>query len=206
MVETEQSGSTAACVCLAMDHADVLQILPQLDSLSALAPRWACFFRIVSEAIVLVLSVFGPRCPKFTWRLLRAGPLNLILKLVIIDQRITVRPALFACIQFRLWRPVGDRECCVPALQFGEIAMISPTKCRKFAAECKLLALSSDISAQRSLEQTIMALNWAALADEIDRDNARAASVVFSPLGGPVASSNLACLTHPRRQVGEVAA
>jgi hypothetical protein len=70
--------------------------------------------------------------------------------------------------------------------------MISPTKCRKFAAECKLLALSSDISAQRSLEQTIMALNWAALADEIDRDNTRAASAAFYPLGGPVVSSNLA--------------
>jgi len=63
--------------------------------------------------------------------------------------------------------------------------MISPTKCRKYAAECRLLASSSDISAQRSLEQTIMALNWAALADQIDRDNARAASVAFSPLGGP---------------------
>ena len=84
--------------------------------------------------------------------------------------------------------------------------MISPTKCRKFAAKCKLLALSSDISAQRSLEQTIMALNWAALADEIDRDNARAASAAFYPLGGPVVSSNLACLTHPCHQAGDVAA
>jgi len=51
-----------------------------------------------------------------------------------------------------------------------------------------------------------MALNWAALADEIDRDNARAESAAFYPLGGPVVPSNLACLTHPCRQAGEVAA
>jgi hypothetical protein len=31
-------------------------------------------------------------------------------------------------------------------------------------------ASSSDISTQRSLEQSIMALNWSALADEIDRE------------------------------------
>jgi hypothetical protein len=84
--------------------------------------------------------------------------------------------------------------------------MISAKQCRKYAAECKLLASSSNISAQRSLEQTIMALNWAALADDTDRDNARAASAAFYPLGGPVVSSNLAFLTHPRRQADEVAA
>jgi len=51
-----------------------------------------------------------------------------------------------------------------------------------------------------------MALNWAALADEIDRDNARAADAAFSPQGGPVVSLNLACLTHPRHKAGEVTA
>jgi hypothetical protein len=39
-----------------------------------------------------------------------------------------------------------------------------------------------------------MELNWAALADEIDRGNGRAASAAFSPLGGPVVSSNVAVL------------
>ena len=37
-----------------------------------------------------------------------------------------------------------------------------------------MLALSIDISTQRSLEQSIMALNWEALADQIDHDNAQA--------------------------------
>jgi hypothetical protein len=43
-----------ANVCFADDGAvqTVCKILPKLDSLSALAPRWACFFRIMSEAIV----------------------------------------------------------------------------------------------------------------------------------------------------------
>jgi len=51
--------------------------------------------------------------------------------------------------------------------------MISAKQCRIYAAECRLLASSNDISSQRSLEQMIMALNWSALADEIDRENAK---------------------------------
>jgi hypothetical protein len=58
--------------------------------------------------------------------------------------------------------------------------MISAKQCRVYAAECKVLASSSDISTQRSLEQSIMALNWSALADEIDIDSARAAYAAFS--------------------------
>jgi hypothetical protein len=52
--------------------------------------------------------------------------------------------------------------------------MISAKNCRIRAAECKVLASSIDIPAQRSLEQSIMALNWEALADQIDHDNSQA--------------------------------
>jgi hypothetical protein len=83
--------------------------------------------------------------------------------------------------------------------------MITAKKCRIYAAECKLLASSSGISSQRSLEQLIMALNWAALADEIDRDYAQAATSAFSTLGGPVVPSNLAYLGRIRHQASEVA-
>jgi hypothetical protein len=51
--------------------------------------------------------------------------------------------------------------------------MISAKECRLYAAECRLRSSSSDASTQRSLEQSIMALNWSALADEIDRENAK---------------------------------
>jgi hypothetical protein len=49
--------------------------------------------------------------------------------------------------------------------------MISAKQCRIFAAECKMRASSRDVSTQRSLEHWIMALNWIALADEIDREH-----------------------------------
>ena len=52
--------------------------------------------------------------------------------------------------------------------------MITAEKCRIRATECKVLAASIDIPTQRSLEQSIMALNWEALADQIDDDNAQA--------------------------------
>ena len=52
--------------------------------------------------------------------------------------------------------------------------MITAEKCRTRAAECKTFASSIDIPTQRSLEQSIMALNWEALADQIDDDNAQA--------------------------------
>jgi hypothetical protein len=48
--------------------------------------------------------------------------------------------------------------------------MISAKQCRMYAAECKMRASSSDVSTQRSVEHRIMALNWLALADEIDRE------------------------------------
>jgi len=84
--------------------------------------------------------------------------------------------------------------------------MINARQCSKYAAECRLLASSNDISPQRSLEQSIMALNWAALADEMDHENALAKPAAFSPLGAPVVPSSLAHLTYPCRQAGEVAA
>jgi hypothetical protein len=84
--------------------------------------------------------------------------------------------------------------------------MISAGKCRIYAAECELLASSSGVSSQRSLEQSIMAFNWTALADEIDRENAQVASAAFSPLGGPVVLSNLAWFKRVCRQAGEVTA
>ncbi len=58
--------------------------------------------------------------------------------------------------------------------------MITAEKCRMRAAECRVLASSIDIPAQRSLEQSIMALNWEALADLIDHDNSQATATVFS--------------------------
>jgi hypothetical protein len=58
--------------------------------------------------------------------------------------------------------------------------MISAEKCRIHATECKILASSVDMSAQRSLEQSIMALNWEALADQIDHENSHATAAAFS--------------------------
>jgi hypothetical protein len=58
--------------------------------------------------------------------------------------------------------------------------MISAEKCRIRAIECKALASSVDMPIQRSLEQTIMALNWEALADQIDRENSHANAAAFS--------------------------
>jgi hypothetical protein len=52
--------------------------------------------------------------------------------------------------------------------------MITAEKCRIRATECKTLASSIDIPTRRSLEQSIMALNWEALADQIDDDNSQA--------------------------------
>jgi hypothetical protein len=52
--------------------------------------------------------------------------------------------------------------------------MITAEKCRIRATECKTFASSIDIPPQRSLEQSIMALNWEALADQIDDDNSEA--------------------------------
>jgi hypothetical protein len=52
--------------------------------------------------------------------------------------------------------------------------MITAEKCRIRATECKALASSIDTPTQRSLEQSIMALNWEALADQIDDDNSQA--------------------------------
>jgi predicted ABC-type ATPase len=53
--------------------------------------------------------------------------------------------------------------------------MITAEKCRLHAAECKILASSIYIPTQHSLEQSIMALNWEALAEQIDHDDSQAA-------------------------------
>jgi hypothetical protein len=55
--------------------------------------------------------------------------------------------------------------------------MIIAEKCRIRATECKTPASSIDVPTQRSLEQSIMALNWEALADQIDHDNSQATEV-----------------------------
>ena len=52
--------------------------------------------------------------------------------------------------------------------------MITAEKCRIRATKCNTLASSIDIPTQRSLEQSIMALNWEALADQIDDDDSQA--------------------------------
>jgi hypothetical protein len=49
--------------------------------------------------------------------------------------------------------------------------MITAEQCRIRAAECKTFASSIDIPTQRSHEKSVMALNWEALADQIDDDN-----------------------------------
>jgi hypothetical protein len=58
--------------------------------------------------------------------------------------------------------------------------MITTEKCRMHATECRVLASSMDIPAQRSVEQSIMALNWEALADLIDHDDSQATAAAFS--------------------------
>jgi hypothetical protein len=57
--------------------------------------------------------------------------------------------------------------------------MITAEKCRIRATECRTFASSIDIPTQRSLEQSIMALNWEALADQIDDDNSEARLVAL---------------------------
>jgi hypothetical protein len=70
--------------------------------------------------------------------------------------------------------------------------MISAENCRIRATECKVLASSIDIPAERSLEQSIMALNWEALADHIDHDNSQATEArlvaLFAGLFRPLAA------------------
>ena len=58
--------------------------------------------------------------------------------------------------------------------------MITAEKCRIHATECRVLASSIDVPAERSLEQSIMALNWDALADQIDHDNSHGTPAAFS--------------------------
>jgi hypothetical protein len=47
--------------------------------------------------------------------------------------------------------------------------MTNPGKCSIKVVKCDLLALLSN-STDRSLDQSIMALNWAAVADELDSE------------------------------------
>jgi hypothetical protein len=67
-----------------------------------------------------------------------------------------------------------------PHFKPGEMTMITAEKCRVHATECRVLASSIDTPAQRSLEQSIMALNWEALADQIDHDNSHGTPAAFS--------------------------
>ena len=60
--------------------------------------------------------------------------------------------------------------------------MISAENCRIQATDCKVLASSIDIPAERSIEQSIMALNWEALADQIEHDNSQATEARFVAL------------------------
>jgi hypothetical protein len=79
--------------------------------------------------------------------------------------------------------------------------MISAKQCRIYAAECMARASSSIIANRRSLEQSIMALNWSALADEIDRENGEP-DWRRSFAGCPLYSSNLERLTRTGHQAG----
>jgi len=60
--------------------------------------------------------------------------------------------------------------------------VITAEKCRTRAAECKTFASSIDIPTQRSLEQSILARDREALADQIDRDNAQATQARLAAL------------------------
>src|ERR1700676_918714 len=62
----------------------------------------------------------------------------------------------------------------------GEMTMITAEKCRIHATECRVRASSIDIPAERSIEQSIMALNWEALADQIDHDHSHGTPAAFS--------------------------
>src|SRR6202171_3935060 len=79
--------------------------------------------------------------------------------------------------------------------------MITAEKCRMHAAKCKVLASSVDIPDQGSLEQSIMALNWEALADQIDHDNSQATEArlvaLFAGLFRP-----LARISHRDKRIG----
>jgi hypothetical protein len=91
----------------------------------------------------------------------------------VIDQRIDMQPCTVR-LRCRLWRQLVTESLAFPHFNPGEFAMITAEKCRTRATECKALAASIDIPTQRSLEQSIMALNWEALADQIDDDNSQA--------------------------------
>ena len=78
--------------------------------------------------------------------------------------------------------------------------MIGAMQCRQYAAECNVVASSSGISKPRSLEQRIMALNWTALADEIDRERAKLNWWRALPWVTPIVFSRL---THPVHKAGE---
>jgi hypothetical protein len=73
--------------------------------------------------------------------------------------------------------------------------MITAEECRIHATQWKALASSFDIPTQRSREQLIMALNWEALADQIDHDNSHAIEArfvaLFTGLFRPLANSPL---------------
>jgi hypothetical protein len=73
-------------------------------------------------------------------------------------------------------------EFCVPALQTWGIAVITAEKCRLRATESKTLASPVDVPTQRSLEQSVLARDWEALADQIDRDNAQATEARLAAL------------------------
>jgi hypothetical protein len=69
---------------------------------------------------------------------------------------------------------LATKSVAFPHFKPGEMTVITAEICRIHATECRVLASSIDIPAQRSLEQSIMALNWEALADQIDHDNSQA--------------------------------
>jgi hypothetical protein len=78
------------------------------------------------------------------------------------------------------------------------MAMITAEKCRIHATECRVLASSIDIPTQRSLEQSIMALNWEALADLIEHDNSHATAAAFSLSSLPDKAAAKGCGNMPK--------
>jgi hypothetical protein len=78
------------------------------------------------------------------------------------------------------------------------MTMITAEKCRIQATKCRVLASSIDVPAERSLEQSIMALNWEALADQIDHDHSHGTPAAFSVSNLSGTAAPKGCGTMPK--------
>jgi len=73
-------------------------------------------------------------------------------------------------IVFHRWAPHA------PAFHNGEAAMLTSALCRAYAKRSRALGKSAHISPKRRTQAMSMAQKWTALAEGIDRDEAKLAS------------------------------